>query len=133
MMKQYNPKLVYQVQLPGMVVNLRDVALEKFGVGIIDPNKRCVFYNDQYSYPSSVGIYGVMVVVHNMLGTLGSGLGGHVAVTRKYQQDLEESIARNFQTNNIICCRSHKLLENGTSRPMPWPNFILNCMSSANF
>jgi hypothetical protein len=24
------------------------------------------------------------------------------------------------------------LLESGTSRPMPWPNFVLSCMSSAN-
>jgi hypothetical protein len=84
MMKQYNPKLVYQVQLPGKVANLRDVALEKFGVGIIDPNKRWAFYNNQYNYPSSVGMDGVRVDVHNMLGTLGSGWSGHVAVTRKY-------------------------------------------------
>jgi len=109
-MKKYNPKLVYPVQSPGNVANLRDIAmdsLEKFGVGIVDPDKIYEFYNDQHSYLSSVGVDGVKVDVQNVLETLGRGFGGRVAVTRKYQQALEESIAQNFKTNNLICCMSH--------------------------
>ena len=82
-------------------------SLEKFGVGIVDPDKIYEFYNDQHSYLSSVGVDGVKVDVQNVLETLGRGLGGRVAVTQKYQQALEESIAQNFKTNNLICCMSH--------------------------
>ncbi|KAM0847426.1 hypothetical protein ACQ4PT_055008 [Festuca glaucescens] len=109
-MKKYNPKLVYPVQSPGNVANLRDVAmdsLQKFGVGIIDPDKIYEFYNDQHSYLSSVGVNGVKVDVQNVMETLGHGFGGRVALTRKYQQALEESIARNFKGNDIICCMCH--------------------------
>lgn len=109
-MKKYNPKLVYPVQSPGNVANLRDIAmdsLEKFGVGIIDPDKIYEFYNDQHSYFSSVGVDGVKVDVQNVLETLGHGFGGRVAVTQKYQQALEESISQNFKSNNIICCMCH--------------------------
>uniref|UniRef100_A0A0A9BIS3 Galactinol--sucrose galactosyltransferase n=1 Tax=Arundo donax TaxID=35708 RepID=A0A0A9BIS3_ARUDO len=109
-MKNYNPKLVYPVQSPGNVANLRDIAmdsLEKFGVGAIDPAKIYEFYNDQHSYLSSVGVDGVKVDVQNMLETLGHGFGGRVALTQQYQQALEESIARNFKANNLICCMSH--------------------------
>ncbi|CAN6239878.1 unnamed protein product [Urochloa humidicola] len=109
-MKKYNPKLTYPVQSPGNVANLRDIAmdsLEKFGVGIIDPDKIYDFYNDQHSYLSSVGVDGVKVDVQNVLETLGHGFGGRVAVTRKYQHALEESIAQNFKRNNLICCMSH--------------------------
>ncbi|XP_004975984.2 probable galactinol--sucrose galactosyltransferase 2 [Setaria italica] len=109
-MKKYNPKLVYPVQSPGNVANLRDIAmdsLEKFGVGIIDPDKIFEFYSDQHSYLSSVGVDGVKVDVQNVLETLGHGFGGRVAVTQKYQQALEESIAQNFKRNNLICCMSH--------------------------
>ncbi|CAL5026831.1 unnamed protein product [Urochloa decumbens] len=109
-MKEYNPKLAYPVQSPGNVANLRDIAmdsLEKFGVGIIDPDKIYEFYNDQHSYLSGVGVDGVKVDVQNVLETLGHGFGGRVAVTRKYQHALEESIAQNFKRNNLICCMSH--------------------------
>ncbi|VAH33424.1 unnamed protein product [Triticum turgidum subsp. durum] len=109
-MENYNPKLVYPVQSPGDVANLRDVAmdsLEKYGVGIIDPEKIYEFYNDQHSYLSSVGVDGVKVDVQSVMETLGHGFGGRVALTRKYQHALEESIARNFKGNNLICCMSH--------------------------
>ncbi|XP_062184232.1 probable galactinol--sucrose galactosyltransferase 2 [Phragmites australis] len=109
-MKKYNPKLVYPVQSPGNVANLRDIAmdsLEKFGLGIIDPANIYEFYNDQHSYLSSVGVDGVKVDVQNVLETLGRGLGGRVALTRKYQQALEESVTQNFKRNNLICCMSH--------------------------
>ena len=109
-MKKYNPKLVYPVQSPGNVANLRDIAmdsLQKFGVGIIDPEKIYEFYNDQHGYLSSVGVDGVKVEVQNVMETLGHGFGGRVALTRKYQHALEESIARNFKGNSLICCMSH--------------------------
>uniref|UniRef100_A0A0D9W6A7 Galactinol--sucrose galactosyltransferase n=1 Tax=Leersia perrieri TaxID=77586 RepID=A0A0D9W6A7_9ORYZ len=109
-MKKYNPKLVYPVQSPGNVANLRDIAmdsLEKFGVGVIDPAMIYDFYNDQHSYLSSVGVDGVKVDVQNVMETLGKGFGGRVTLTQKYQQALEESIARNFKGNNLICCMSH--------------------------
>nr|CAB3484883.1 unnamed protein product [Digitaria exilis] len=110
LMKKYNPKLVYPVQSPGNVANLRDIAmdsLEKFGVGIVDPDKIYEFYNDQHSYLSTAGVDGVKVDVQNVLETLGHGFGGRVAVTQKFQQALEESIAQNFKRNNLICCMSH--------------------------
>ncbi|PNT61306.1 probable galactinol--sucrose galactosyltransferase 2 [Brachypodium distachyon] len=109
-MKKYNPKLIYPVQSPGNVANLRDIAmdsLQKFGVGIIDPAKIYDFYNDLHSYLSSMGVDGVKVDVQNVMETLGHGIGGRVALTRKYQHALEESIARNFKGNNLICCMSH--------------------------
>ena len=109
-MKKYNPKLVYPVQSPGNVANLRDIAmdsLQKFGVGIIDPEKIYEFYNDQHSYLSSVGVDGVKVDVQNVMETLGHGFVGRVALARKYQHALEESIARNFKGNSLIGCMSH--------------------------
>ncbi|KAL6882537.1 hypothetical protein ACP4OV_011227 [Aristida adscensionis] len=109
-MKKYNPKLVYPVQSPGNVANLRDIAmdsLEKFGVGIVDPDKIYEFYNDQHSFLSGIGVDGVKVDVQNVLETLGHGFGGRVAVTQKYQRALEESVAQNFKRNSLICCMSH--------------------------
>lgn len=109
-MKKYNPKLAYPVQSPGNVGNVRDIAmdsLEKYGIGLIDPQKVYDFYNDLHSYLSSSGIDGVKVDVQNLIETLGTGCGGRVSVTRKYQEALEESVARNFKENNLICCMSH--------------------------
>lgn len=109
-MKKYNPKLVYPIQSPGNVGNMRDIAmdsLEKYGVGIIDPSKIFEFYNDLHSYLASSGVDGVKVDVQNLIETLGSGYGGRVTLTGQYQQALEESIARNFKDNNLICCMSH--------------------------
>lgn len=109
-MKKYNPKMVYPKQSPGNVGNLRDVAmdsLERFGIGLIDPEKVFDFYNDLHSYLASCGADGVKVDVQNVLETLGSGYGGRVLLTRKYQSSLEQSIAKNFKDNNIICCMCH--------------------------
>ncbi|XP_047956761.1 probable galactinol--sucrose galactosyltransferase 2 [Salvia hispanica] len=108
-MKKYNPKLVYPIQSPGDVGNTRDIAmdyLEKYGVGLIDPEKVYDFYNDLHSYLSSSGVDGVKVDIQNLIETMGAGHGGRVALTRKYQMALEESVARNFQENNLICCMS---------------------------
>lgn len=109
-MKKYNPKIKYPIQSPGNVGNLRDVvidSLQTYGAGIIDPMKIYDFYNDLHGYLASRGIDGVKVDAQNVLETLGSGYGGRVSLTRQYQQALEESIARNFQDNNLICCMSH--------------------------
>lgn len=109
-MKKYNPKMVYPKQSPGNVGNLRDVAmdsLEKFGIGLIDPEKVYDFYNDLHRYLASCGADGVKVDVQNVLETLGSGHGGRVLLTRKYQDSLEQSIVKNFKDNSIICCMCH--------------------------
>ncbi|GMH01214.1 hypothetical protein Nepgr_003053 [Nepenthes gracilis] len=109
-LKKYCPKLIYPVQSPGNRGNVRDIAMdsiEKLGVGLVDPEKIYDFYNDQHSYLASVGVNGVKVDVQNVIETLGSGYGGRVSLTREYQYALEESIARNFEENNLICCMSH--------------------------
>ncbi|KAF7123407.1 hypothetical protein RHSIM_Rhsim12G0169600 [Rhododendron simsii] len=109
-MKKYNPKMVYPKQSPGNVGNLRDVAmdsLEKFGIGLIDPEKVYNFYNDLHRYLASCGADGVKVDVQNVLETLGSGHGGRVLLTRKYQYSLEQSIVKNFKDNNIFSCMCH--------------------------
>ncbi|KAK7281976.1 hypothetical protein RIF29_10401 [Crotalaria pallida] len=109
-MKKYNPKLAYPIQSPGNIGNLRDIAmdsLEKYGVGIIDPQNIYDFYNDYHSYLASCGVDGVKVDVQNLIETLGSGYGGRVSLTKRYQEALEQSVARNFMENNIICCMSH--------------------------
>ncbi|KAL1136129.1 hypothetical protein V6Z11_A12G218400 [Gossypium hirsutum] len=97
-MKKYNPKIVYPIQSPGNIGNLRDIipdSLEKYGVGIIDPQKIFDFYNDLHSYLSSNGVDGVKVDAQNFIETLGSGFA------------LEQSTSRNFKDNNLICCMSH--------------------------
>ncbi|KAG9446461.1 hypothetical protein H6P81_012589 [Aristolochia fimbriata] len=109
-MKKYNPKLKYPVQSPGNIGNLRDIAmdsLEKYGVGVVDPEKIYEFYNDLHSYLANGGIDGVKVDVQNLIETLGAGHGGRVSLTRQYQRALEDSVAKNFKENNLICCMSH--------------------------
>ncbi|KAJ6814248.1 stachyose synthase [Iris pallida] len=109
-MKKYNSKLEYPVQSPGNKGNIVDVvmdSLEKYGVGLVDPTKIHEFYNDLHSYLSSTGVDGVKVDVQNLIETLGSGHGGRISLTRQYQQALEESIGKNFQDNNLICCMNH--------------------------
>ncbi|KAK4427037.1 putative galactinol--sucrose galactosyltransferase 2 [Sesamum alatum] len=109
-LKKYNPKLEYPVQSPGNIGNIRDVvfdSLEKYGVGVIDPQKVFDFYNDMHSYLSSSGVDGVKVDVQNLLEILGSGYGGRVSITKKYHEALDESIEKNFRDNNLICCMCH--------------------------
>ncbi|XP_075503722.1 putative galactinol--sucrose galactosyltransferase 2 [Primulina tabacum] len=108
-MKKYHPKMIYPIQSPGNIGNFRDIAmdsLEKYGVGLIDPYRIYDFFNDFHCYLSSCGIDGVKVDVQNLIETLGMGFGGRVSLTRQYQQALEESVARNFKENNLICCMS---------------------------
>lgn len=109
-MKKYNTKLAYPIQSPGNTGNIRDIvvdSLEKYGVGLIDPEKIFNFYNDYHSYLASCGVDGVKVDCQNLIETLGSGYGGRVSLTRRYQEALEQSVARNFKDSNIICCMSH--------------------------
>ncbi|KAL5146206.1 putative galactinol--sucrose galactosyltransferase 2 [Glycine soja] len=96
-LKKYNPKILYPIQSPGTTGNLRDVAmdsLEKYGVGIIDPEKLYDFYNDSHSYLASCE-------------TLGSEYGGRVSLTKRFQEALEQSVTRNFKDNNLISCMCH--------------------------
>ncbi|KAK6153257.1 hypothetical protein DH2020_012896 [Rehmannia glutinosa] len=81
--------------------------LEKYGVGVIDPEKVFHFYNDMHSYLASSGVDGVKVDVQNLLETLGSGYGGRVSITKQYHEALDESIEKNFGDNNLICCMCH--------------------------
>ncbi|XP_051136786.1 probable galactinol--sucrose galactosyltransferase 2 [Andrographis paniculata] len=109
-LKKYNPTLSYPVLSDGNVGNIRDIALdslEKYGVGVVDPEKVRDFYNDMHSYLASCGADGVKVDVQNLLGTLGEGHGGRVSVTRKYHEALDESVEKNFVDNNLICCMCH--------------------------
>ncbi|KAH1231647.1 putative galactinol--sucrose galactosyltransferase 2 [Glycine max] len=108
--KKYDPKLRYPVQSPGNLANTRDLsidAMEKYGIGVMDPAKISEFYDDLHSYLVSQNIDGVKVDVQNILETISSGLGGRVLLTRRFQQELEKSISTNFQDNSIICCMAH--------------------------
>uniref|UniRef100_A0A0A0LU62 galactinol--sucrose galactosyltransferase n=1 Tax=Cucumis sativus TaxID=3659 RepID=A0A0A0LU62_CUCSA len=109
-MKKYNPKIEYPIQSPGNVGNLRDIVvdvLEKYGLGVINPEKIYEFYNDLHGYLASIGVDGVKVDVQNIMETLGTGYGGRVTITRQYQEALEQSVVRNFKETNLICCMSH--------------------------
>lgn len=109
-LKKYNPKLEYPVQSPGKIGNIRDIAmdsLEKYGVGVIDPQRVRDFYSDMHSYLASSGVDGVKVDVQNVLETLGAGYGGRVSITKQYHEALDESIEKNFGDNNLICCMCH--------------------------
>ncbi|XP_071929001.1 probable galactinol--sucrose galactosyltransferase 2 [Coffea arabica] len=105
--QKYNPTLKYPVQSPGNLAHKRDIAMdsmEKYGVGTIDPARIFEFYDDLHRYIASQGVDGVKVDVQNILETVATGSGGRVSLTKHFQQALEESIARNFQDNGIICC-----------------------------
>ncbi|XP_011072000.1 probable galactinol--sucrose galactosyltransferase 2 [Sesamum indicum] len=109
-LKKYNPKLAHPVQSPGKLGNIRDIAmdsLEKYGVGVIDPQKVYDFYNDMHGYLASSGVDGVKVDVQNLLETLGAGYGGRVSITRQYHEALDKSVEKNFVDNNLICCMCH--------------------------
>lgn len=109
-MKKYNPKIEYPIQSPGNVSNLTDIVvdvLEKYGLGVINPEKIYDFYNDFHGYLASIGVDGVKVDVQNIMETLGTGYGGRVSITRQYQEALEQSVTRNFKETNLICCMSH--------------------------
>lgn len=105
--KKYNSKLVYPVQSPGNLSHSRDLTMdcmEKYGVGMVDPEKAFDFYDDLHSYLMSQNIDGVKVDVQNILETIGTNHGGRVSLAHRFHEALEKSIAKNFQDNSIICC-----------------------------
>ncbi|KAL0904717.1 hypothetical protein M5K25_026858 [Dendrobium thyrsiflorum] len=104
--RKYNSKLLYPEQSPGNLANSRDLAMdcmEKYGVAMIDPNRVDEFYDDLHAYLVSQNIDGVKVDVQNILETLGTGYGGRVSLTYRFQEALEKSISKNFPDNSIIC------------------------------
>jgi raffinose synthase len=108
-MEHYQSKIQYPVSSPGVQKNEPCDAFDSIaanGLGLVNPDKVFSFYNDLHSYLASAGIDGVKVDVQNILESLGAGHGGRVLLTRKYQQALEASIARNFRNNDIISCMS---------------------------
>ncbi|PRQ17158.1 putative galactinol--sucrose galactosyltransferase [Rosa chinensis] len=64
------------------------------------------FYDDLHSYLASCNIDGVKVDIHNEVELLASGYGGRVALMRHFQEALEESVMRNFGSDNLICSMS---------------------------
>lgn len=44
--------------------------------------------------------------VQNIVEMLGAGYGRRVVLTRQYQEDLEESVFKNFKANDLISCMS---------------------------
>lgn len=109
-MEHYESKMQHPVSSSGVQKNEPCDALDSIttnGLGLVNPEKVFSFYNELHSYLASAGIDGVKVDVQNILETLGAGHGGRVQLTRKYQQALEASIARNFPDNGIISCMSH--------------------------
>ncbi|KAH0448066.1 hypothetical protein IEQ34_021866 [Dendrobium chrysotoxum] len=107
--RNYNSKLLYPEQSPGNLAHSRDLAMdcmEKYGVAMIDPNRVDEFYDDLHAYLVSQNIDGVKVDVQNILETLGTGYGGRVSLTHRFQEALEKSISKNFPDNSIICCMS---------------------------
>lgn len=108
--KKYKPELKFPVQSPGNLAHMRDLSMdcmEKYGVGMIDPAKISVFYDDLHKYLVSQEVDGVKVDVQNILETMATGLGGRVSLTRHFQEALERSIATHFKDNSIICCMGH--------------------------
>lgn len=103
--KKYDPRMEYPVHSPGNRTHVICDTLEnveQYGVGLIDPSKIRSFYDDFHSYLASCGVDGVKVDVQDILEMLGAGYGGRVALTRQYQEALEESVVKNFRANNLI-------------------------------
>ncbi|XP_039141400.1 LOW QUALITY PROTEIN: probable galactinol--sucrose galactosyltransferase 2 [Dioscorea cayenensis subsp. rotundata] len=106
--KKYNPRLVIPNQSPGNLAHIRDFSMDDgmqiYGVSMIDPEKIFEFYDDLHSYLVSQNVDGVKVDVQNILETIAAGYGGRASLTQWFHQNLERSIAKNFQDNSIICC-----------------------------
>ncbi|XP_023734016.1 probable galactinol--sucrose galactosyltransferase 6 [Lactuca sativa] len=77
------------------------------GLGVMNPKKVFKFYDNLHAYLANAGVDGVKVDVQSILETLGTGLGGRVAIMRQYHHALDASIARNFPDNGCIDCMSH--------------------------
>ncbi|KAL0385177.1 UNVERIFIED_CONTAM: putative galactinol--sucrose galactosyltransferase 2 [Sesamum radiatum] len=100
-LKKYKPKIEYPVLSPGSQSHTRCgalLSLVKNGVGLINPDCVYDFYNDLHSYLASCGVDGVKVDIQNVIEALGSGYGGRVMLTKKYQEALEEVLSRTLKT-----------------------------------
>lgn len=107
--KCYDPKLIYP-KLQERIAHTSDSPMDnmqKYGIGLFDPDKIFQFYDDLHGYLVSQGVDGVKVDAQNILETISAGLGGRVSLTRQFQLSLEKSIAANFKDNSIICCMCH--------------------------
>lgn len=104
-LQKYSPRIGYPVQSPGNLGHIICVTIdrmERSGIEFIFPPKIYDFYDDLHGYLASCGIDGVKVDVQNIVETLGAGYGGRVSLMRHYQYALEESIMRNFKSNDFL-------------------------------
>ncbi|XP_024979506.1 probable galactinol--sucrose galactosyltransferase 6 [Cynara cardunculus var. scolymus] len=109
-MEEYEAVMKYPLVSKGVVANepgWKTDMLAVQGLGLMNPKKVFNFYDNLHWYLAAAGVDGVKVDVQSILETLGTGLGGRVAVTQQYHQALEASIARNFPDNGCIACMSH--------------------------
>ncbi|KAI7728561.1 hypothetical protein M8C21_001079 [Ambrosia artemisiifolia] len=109
-MEEYGSLMKYPMASKGIEANdplWKTDMLTLQGLGLMDPKKVFKFYDNLHGYLAAAGVDGVKVDVQSILETLGSGLGGRVALTQQYHQALDASIARNFPDNGCIACMSH--------------------------
>ncbi|KAL8189600.1 hypothetical protein R6Q57_029166 [Mikania cordata] len=109
-MKEYGSLMKHPIASEGIIANdplWKTDMLVLQGLGLMNPKKVFKFYDNLHRYLAAAGIDGVKVDVQSILETLGSGLGGRVALTQQYHQALDASIARNFPDNGCIACMSH--------------------------
>ncbi|KAI3775431.1 hypothetical protein L1987_50007 [Smallanthus sonchifolius] len=109
-MEEYGSSMKYPMPSKGVIANdpvWKTDMLVVQGLGLMNPKKVFKFYDNLHRYLAAAGVDGVKVDVQSILETLGSGLGGRVALTQQYHQALDASIARNFPDNGCIACMSH--------------------------
>ncbi|XP_071717440.1 probable galactinol--sucrose galactosyltransferase 6 [Rutidosis leptorrhynchoides] len=109
-MEEYGSLMKYPMVSKGVLANdpiWKTDMLAVQGLGLMNPKKVFKFYDNLHNYLAAAGVDGVKVDVQSILETLGTGLGGRVALTRQYHQALDASIARNFPDNGCIDCMSH--------------------------
>ncbi|KAK4420174.1 putative galactinol--sucrose galactosyltransferase 6 [Sesamum alatum] len=111
-MEEYESAMQYPKLCKGVMENepgWKTDAIALQGLGLVNPKNVYKFYNELYSYLTSVGVDGVKVDAQCILETLGAGHGGRVELTKQYHQALDASVARNFPDNGCIACMSHNL------------------------
>ncbi|CAM6118551.1 unnamed protein product [Calypogeia fissa] len=108
--EHYKPTLTYPIHTPTILENQPDMEIDSLtvnGVDLVGPDNISTFYNELHKYLAENGVDGVKVDAQAILETLGAAFGGRVSVTRKFQQALEASIAKNFPDNGCIACMCH--------------------------
>ncbi|KAJ4964438.1 hypothetical protein NE237_024377 [Protea cynaroides] len=80
-MEHYESKVIFPVLSPGLQCNklcevFNNIAAN--GVGLVNPEKASIFYDELHSYLASASIDGVKVDAQNLLETLAAGHGGRV-------------------------------------------------------